>query len=56
VAVEISFVHPQFVDNSVEFELMVKRMKSYVANHVEQTAIPGQHIERMLILESELCL
>jgi hypothetical protein len=42
VTVELSFVHPQLVDNSVEFGLMVEHMKPFVANHMEQTAIPGQ--------------
>jgi hypothetical protein len=41
VTVELSFVHPQLVDNATEFELMVERMNPSFANHMEQTAIPG---------------
>jgi hypothetical protein len=52
MAAELPSVHPQLVDNSAKFGLMVERMKPSLANHMEQTAIPGQHIERMLILES----
>jgi hypothetical protein len=32
---------------------MVEHMKPSVANHMEQTTILGQHIERVLMLESE---
>jgi hypothetical protein len=32
---------------------MVERMKPSVVNHMEQTTIPGQQIERVLMLESE---
>jgi hypothetical protein len=53
MTVELLLVHPQFVDNSADFGLMVERMKPSVANHMEQTTIPGQYIERMLILKSE---
>jgi hypothetical protein len=32
---------------------MVERMKPSVVNHMEQTTIPGQQIERVFMLESE---
>jgi hypothetical protein len=53
VTVELSFVHPQLVDNCAAFGLMVERMKPSVANHTEQTAISRQYTEGMLILEYE---